>query len=295
MTRISIVILTYNHEKFIGQNLAGIFSQAVDAAVEVIICDDHSQDQTDSEITKSLENISDGFNVKYIRHSKNMGATPNFYFALEQVTGDFVAFCEGDDYWTDPHKLQHQLDFLKNNPDYSMCFHAAQNIADDPAVNGTLFSDIETRDYSQLEIYRHWIVHTATVMMRSEVLRSAAKKATMKDQSLQYFDTVLFLAARSVGKVHGFEKVMSAYRRHDAGLSAGKVNYKRDLKHNKLDAVIGKYYKGDISKFSDWQIFTRSYRNFKSLLSESKWKTALQYLPWLLRNRTIVYYFLKNR
>ena len=295
MTKISIIVLTFKHEKFIQQNLEGIFMQKIDAEIELIICDDHSPDKTDTEIKKLIKNAPLNFEVKFVQHPKNMGATPNFYFALEMVTGNYVAFCEGDDYWTDPNKLQIQLDFLKNNPEYSMCFHAAQNVSNDLKVDGTLFSKISTRDYNQLEIYKHWIVHTATVMMKTEVLNSTAKKATMEDDTLQYFDTVLFMAAGTLGKIYGYDKVMSAYRRHEAGLSAGKENDERDLKHNNLDAIIGKYYNGEIKKLSDWKIFMRSYLNFKSSFKEKKWKTAFNYIPWLFRNKIIIYYILKSK
>lgn len=295
MDKISIIILTYNHEKFISQNLEGVFSQTVDAVVEVIICDDHSPDQTDDIIRNIIQNTPSNFEVKYVRQPKNIGATPNFYFALEMVTGSYIAFCEGDDYWTDPHKLQTQIDFLRSNHDYSLCFHTAVNISDDVKMNETLFSKVENRQYTAPEIYRHWIVHTATVMMTAEVLQSEAKKMTLKEPDLQYFDTVLFLAASTVGKIRGIPKTMSAYRRHEAGLSAGKINYKRDLKHNKLDEIIGKYYSGEIKKLSDWQIFMRSYLNFNRAVKEFNFGIALNYIPWLLRNRILFYYLLKNK
>ena len=294
MIKISIIVLSYNHEKFIRENLQGIFSQRVDAHVEVIICDDHSTDNTVNVINDIISSIPENFEVKFFPHQKNLGATPNFYFAMEQVTGDFVAFCEGDDYWTDPEKLQVQLNFLQSNLDYSLCFHTAVNISNDPAINETLFSTVEDREYSALEIYKHWTVHTATVMMRAEVLKSKAKKATLKEPDLQYFDTILFLAASTIGKLRGNPQKMSAYRRHEAGLSAGKINAKRDLQHNKLDQIIGKHYGGEIKKLSDWLIFSRSMLNFNILRKENQIFTALQFLPWLLRNRIFFYHLLKK-
>lgn len=295
MTKISIIVLTYNHEKFIRENLEGIFSQIIDTDVEVIICDDHSRDDTVKVINEIISDVPAGFEVKFTKHEKNIGATPNFYFALNQVTGDFVAFCEGDDYWTDPEKLQTQINFLQYDLEYSLCFHTAVNISDDLKINGTPFSIVEDREYSALEIYKHWTVHTATVMMRAKVLQSEAKKNTLKEPDLQYFDTVLFLAASTIGKLRGNPKKMSAYRRHEAGLSAGKINAKRDLQHNKLDKIIGKYYGGEIKKLSDWLIFSRSLLNFNILRKENKFFAALQFLPWLLRNRIFFYHLSKSK
>lgn len=291
---VSVIILAYKQQDFIEKAIRGVFMQKIDFPVELIICDDRSPDKTDEVIQKIIPDSPQNITVKYFRHPKNLGATPNFYFAMQQVTGDFVAFCEGDDYWTDPEKLQTQINFLQSNIDYSLCFHTAVNISDDPEINETLFSTVEDREYSALEIYKHWTVHTATVMMRAEVLKSKAKKATLKESDLQYFDTVLFLAASTIGKLRGNPTKMSAYRRHEAGLSAGKINAKRDLKHNKLDQIIGKYYGGEIKKLSDWLIFSRSILNFDILRKENKIFAAFKFFPWLLRNRIFIYHFLKK-
>lgn len=292
--KISIIVLTYNHAIFIAENLRGILMQQVNAEAELIISDDGSTDQTVQIIQHELKNAPTNFTVKFFTQPENLGATPNFYFALKQVTGNFVAFCEGDDYWTDPLKLHTQLDFMQQHPDCSLCFHTAVNISDDPKIHRTDFSSVEDRAYSAFEIYRHWIIHTATVMMRAEVLDSKAKKATMTRNDLQYFDTVLFMAASTVGKLYGISKRMSAYRRHDAGLSAGSVNYIRDLRHNQLDKIIGDFYGGEIKKTADWLIFSRSRINFEKLLKQFEILNAIRFFPWLLRNKIFLYYYLKN-
>ncbi|KQK27309.1 hypothetical protein AR438_03635 [Chryseobacterium aquaticum] len=291
---VSVIILSYNQQNFIEKAIRGVFMQKGNLPIELIICDDCSIDKTDEVIQNIILDAPQNITVKYFHHPKNLGSTPNFYFALKQVTGKYLAFCEGDDYWTDPNKLNLQLQFLQENPAYSMCFHTAENISDDSNINGTLFSKVEEREYTPLEIYRHWIVHTATVMMKAEVLQSPAKNTTMHDDSLQYFDTILFLAASSIGRIWGMQKKMSCYRRHDAGLSAGKINFKRDLKHNKLDAIIGKYYAGEIKKTADWQIFSRSIADFKISFSAKKIMTAIRFLPWLFRNKIIIYYLFKK-
>jgi len=294
MKKISVIILSYQQEQFVEKAIRGVFMQKINFPIELIICDDCSPDKTDEVIQKTISDAPQNITVKYFRHPKNLGSTPNFYFALKQVTGKYLAFCEGDDYWSDPNKLHLQLQFLQENPAYSMCFHTAENISDDSDINGTLFSKVEDREYTPLEIYRHWIVHTATVMMKTEVLQSPAQNTTMQDDTLQYFDTVLFLAAGSIGKIRGMKQKMSCYRRHDAGLSAGKVNYKRDLKHNKLDAIIGEYYTGEIKKVADWQIFSRSMADFQTSFSAGKFQTTITFLPWLFRNKIIFYYFFKK-
>ncbi len=295
MKTLSIIVLTYNHQDFIRQNLEGIFMQKVNFPIELIICDDCSPDNTDTAIRSLLQNAPPYITVKYTRHENNRGATPNFYFALQQVTGDYIAFCEGDDYWTHDGKLQAQYCFLESHPEYALVFHQAMNASPYPEINGSPFSSVEDRDYSPLEIYRHWVVHTATVMMRAEVLKSTAFLNTLKDPNLQYFDTVLFLAASTVGKIRGLKNCWSAYRRHDAGLSFGAVNYKRDLNHNRLDEIIGNFHGGKIKEHADWQIFSRSRIDFISALKKGRTQTALQNLKWIIKkHRNLRVYLFKK-
>ena len=292
MQTLSIIVLTYNHQNFVRQNLEGIFMQKMNFPVELILCDDHSTDNTDAVIQEILIKKPQNITVKYTRHDKNLGSTPNFYFALKQVTGKYVAFCEGDDYWTDEKKLQKQLDFLQNHQEYALCFHNAVNISDHSEYNQTLFAHIENREYSPEEIYRHWTVHTATVMMRSEVLKTDAFKKTVTDPTLLYFDTVLFLAASTMGKLRGFSEVMSAYRRHESGLSFGPKNFTRDLKHNKLDRIIGNYHQKEIKKIADWHIFTRSRSGFLEALKSRNFTLARGFLGWILGKYKIAIIYL---
>ena len=295
MKKLSIITLTYNHQDFIIKTLKGIFMQKVNFPIELILCDDKSSDNTHKVITEYLKNIPQHIEVKYTRHERNIGSTPNFYYALRQVTGDYLAFCECDDYWTDSHKLQMQYDFLEQNPEYALCFHQAMNISPYTEIDKTLFSVIEDRDYTPLEIYQHWIVHTATVMIKSETLKTLAFQKTLNDPTLQYFDTVLFLAASTLGKIRGFSKTMSAYRRHDAGLSFGAVNFRRDLKHNHLDTIIGDFHQGKIKQHSDWQIFIRSYHDFFQTLKQGQFAMAFQFLKWILKHyKKLIVYLLKK-
>ena len=94
-------------------------------------------------------------------------------------------------YWTDEHKLQTQYDFLEQNTEYALCFHQANNVSPYSELDGKPFSVIEDRDYTPLEIYQHWVVHTATVVMSSETLRTLAFKETLNDPTLQYLDTII--------------------------------------------------------------------------------------------------------
>ena len=291
---VSVIILAYNQQDFIEKAIRGVFMQKINFHVELIISDDCSPDNTDEVIQKTILEAPQNFTIKYYNHPKNLGSTPNFYFALKQVTGKYLAFCEGDDYWDDENKLQIQYDFLETHKDYSMCFHNVINISPDPKMNNTPFSNVENRDYSALEIYNNWLVHTTSVFMKTETLQNDAVKKTLVKPDLLYFDTILYIANSLNGKIRGFSECMTAYRRHEVGLSHG-INHQRDLRHNELDEIIGNYYQGKIKESADWQIFSRSRIAFNNLLKQKKISLAFQHLKWMLRKKTNLKIYLKKK
>ena len=282
MKKVSIVVLTYNQENFIENNLRNIFSQKVNFPIELILSNDNSTDNTDAVIQRVIKDLPDHIKLVYTNHLENLGSTPNFYDALKKVTGDYIAFCEGDDYWIDDNKLQFQYDFLESNLDYSLCFHQTFNRSPDSSVDGTLFSKIENRDYSAFEIYKYWTVHTTSVFMRSIVLKNRVVEEMYKNPDLLYFDTILYMSASLNGKIRGFNKTMSAYLRHDVGLSHG-INYKRDLRHNKLDEITGAIYNHEIKNLSNWLIFNRSRIAFFECLKKNDFVLAFKHLQWIMK------------
>ena len=119
---LSVVMITYNHENYIKEAIDGVLMQKCDFDFEFIIVNDFSSDNTNSIIISSIKNFKSNIRIKYVSHPSNMGMIPNFIYGLNQAKSKYVAYCEGDDYWTDPYKLQKQVDFVEKNTDYVMCF-----------------------------------------------------------------------------------------------------------------------------------------------------------------------------
>ena len=124
---VSICSITYNHAPFIRQCLDGFLMQQCNFPIEIIINDDCSTDGTTEIIREYAEKYPD--KIFPIFHEENLytqGVRGMFQkFVFPKARGKYIALCEGDDYWTDPLKLQKQVDFLESHPDYSMCCHAA--------------------------------------------------------------------------------------------------------------------------------------------------------------------------
>src|SRR5690554_6365417 len=121
---LSICCLTYNHKPFIEKAINSFLTQKTNFSFEVLIHDDASTDGT-SEIVKAYESKYPSI-IKPIYQTENQWSkglrsiTVNYNFT--RAKGKYIAICEGDDYWTDPHKLQKQVEFLEENEEYVMCF-----------------------------------------------------------------------------------------------------------------------------------------------------------------------------
>lgn len=117
---VSVFILTYNQEKFIGQTIESILEQNTDFPYQLVIGEDYSTDGTRS-ICEKYAN-SNPEKIKLLPSERNLGLINNFIRTLKECDGKYVAICDGDDYWIDPLKLQKQVIFLENNADYSIVF-----------------------------------------------------------------------------------------------------------------------------------------------------------------------------
>ena len=120
---VSVVMITYGHDQFISQAIQGVLMQKCDFDIELIIANDCSPDNTDEVVKQIFKSHPNSYLINYTKHSENKGMMANFIWALQEAEGKYIALCEGDDYWTDPFKLQKQVCFLEENSNYSAVFH----------------------------------------------------------------------------------------------------------------------------------------------------------------------------
>lgn len=240
---VSVCCLTYNHSNFIAECLDGILMQQCNFKFEVLIHDDASADGT-RQIIERYQNehpdIIKPYFQKVNQWSKGVRGM-NFHYNFPRATGQFIALCEGDDYWTNPLKLQSQVNFLKENPEYAMIFHNADLLIDGKIEINQSFSKIENRDYSQIEVFKNWIVPTASMCFRKEVIEDSNYVAMHSEKDLIYGDNILLVTSAHIGKLRGISDIMSVYRKHSAG-----VSYKIDRKVvevlNRQNTLFSKYF-----------------------------------------------------
>lgn len=200
MPMVSVCMITYNHGPYIRQALDSILAQNCPFSCELVIGEDCSSDDT---MAVCREYASEHPAITLLPSERNLGMLPNFFRTIEACNGKYIAFCEGDDYWTDPGKLVKQVAFLEENHDYGMvCTDYGklfQNTGvirrhcfDRPAYrNEVLFSDY-LADMSTIS--------TATVMARKEIIDQYLTETDQELRSRFYVGDSpmwLFIAAKS--------------------------------------------------------------------------------------------------
>ena len=242
---VSIRCITYNHAPYIRQCLDGFVMQKANFRFEAIVHDDASTDGTADIVREYAEKypeiIKPIFQTEN-QYSKRDGTIRRALNAAMSPSSKYVAMCEGDDYWTDPHKLQKQVDFLEGHPEYSMCFHNAMVHWENGQFPDAPFAKLEDRDYTGEEIYENWIVPTASVVFRRSALTSKYEERR-KNPAVIFGDIILFLSLAEEGKVHAFKEMMSVYRRQEGGAVYG-VNIQRIIRKIGHDKYIGEEFGG---------------------------------------------------
>lgn len=218
---VSIWCITYNHKQYIRQCLDGFVMQKTTFPFVAIVHDDASSDGTKEiimEYAQKYPAIIYPIIQKENQFSKGFEEPTRLKLELCRKT-KYVACCEGDDYWTDPLKLQKQFDFMESHPDYSACFHQAYIHYENSAKEDEVCGVIENRDYTGLELYsQEHRPPTASFFFKSSVYDSIVYKKYLKAKMI-FGDIPLFLTCAQEGKIRGMSDIMSVYRKHASGLT----------------------------------------------------------------------------
>lgn len=205
--RVSVIMITFNHEPYIREAINGVLMQKVNFELELIIADDCSTDNTAGIINDVLDNHANSSIIRYTRHQTNKGMMPNFIWALQQCKGEYIALCEGDDYWTDPYKLQKQVDFLEDNKDYAgVCtnLYLHNRKTDQRIIHNRIPNTIKYID-TNLQLQENYI-NTCTFLSKKEVLNFLLKHPTETT-----YDTTFFTYTTFLGKIGYLPEPMANY------------------------------------------------------------------------------------
>jgi hypothetical protein len=211
--KVSVVTITYNQASFIAEALDSFVAQQTDFPVEFIVADDASTDGT-TEIVAAYAERHPGL-FRPILRPTNVGIGRNLVDALTQARGDYLALCEGDDYWIDPQKLARQVAHLDANPRTAVCFHPVQIVRDDGQPKGREFPRLAWRDDFSLErLLERNFIQTNSVMYRS-LPPTDYSRVPVDILPLDYY---LHLLHARTGAIAFLPEPMAAYRHHENGV-----------------------------------------------------------------------------
>lgn len=222
---VSIQCLVYNHEPYLRECLDGFVMQKTNFRFEAIVHDDCSTDGSAAIIREYAEKYPDIIKPifetenQYSKHDGSLGRIMD-----EACKGKYIALCEGDDYWIDPTKLQKQVDFLESHPDYTMIFTNAKVRNDAHLEHAFSEGLVEDREYETPEIFKRWIVPTASAVVKREMVTKELKHGG----DYMFGDIVIWLQCAEYGKVRGMKDETCVYRISTHGVtqaSSSKLNF----------------------------------------------------------------------
>jgi len=212
---VSVCMITYNHEAFIAEAIESILMQECNFKIELIIADDNSPDNTESVIDQLKRDHPNADRIKYTKHIVNKGMMKNFLWALEECRGKYIAFCEGDDYWISPLKLQEQVDFLEANKDYGLIhtdyykFHQKNKKYERNSV-------LKIRNVAAKSTFHDLLIesniHTATVCLRKDILKCFLEDVYPEAKNTMLGDYQIWLYFSHHSKIKYLPLKMAVYR-----------------------------------------------------------------------------------
>jgi glycosyltransferase involved in cell wall biosynthesis len=283
--QLSVLMTAYNHEKYIAQAIDSILMQKVNFEYEIVIGEDCSTDSTRDIVTSFQKRYPD--KIRLVLSLKNVGENKNIAQTLRACQGQYIAMLDGDDYWTSPHKLQKQVDFLDNHPECAICFHNVNVVYEDGSVKPHPFHMQEPKYHiskpvpntiSTLEdIVPGNFIQTCSVMFRAGLFGDIPNWY----YSLAIGDWPLYILNAEHGNIGYLDEILGVYRVHRGGVWSMNMSLYR--KFDDIEKMIDLYkainrhlnfkYNKEITK----RITPLYYKALQILLSEHKYMEASCY------------------
>lgn len=269
MIKVSVLIITYNQAKFIRKAIDSALEQKTTFQIEILVGDDFSKDGT-REIIQEYEQKYPGL-VIGVLHPRNMGKNGgiNFLETLKLAKGEYYALMDGDDYWTDPLKLQKQADLLDAHPDYSTVFNNALITYED-GTSSHLLNGPDMKPYYTVDDLigedEIWFMATSSTMYRNNIKEYPA---WFRESSSGDIPRLILKA--KLGKIGYIPDVMSVYRKNRGGASFAD-NYRDELFlrnrirmysdiNRELDYQYNQVLRRNIARYYRMMLDSRQYEN----------------------------------
>lgn len=221
---VGLGILTYNHENYIKECLDGVFCQRGRYKASVFILDDCSTDSTYEKICSYLKENSDklkGFKIKVIRNEKNKGAVKTLQLLTQTCKGfDYASFCDGDDYWTDPDRIQKHIDFLHDNPECCISFNKISIFYQDTGLyeEPIIYNHLAGSVYNTHDILKVYAIGNQSCALYDGKVIDLLPDSLFE---LNIGDLMLNTFCSTYGDIGYIPEVMNIYRKHSGSVWGG--------------------------------------------------------------------------
>lgn len=208
---VSINCITYNQEKYISKAIESFLMQKTKFSYEIFIHDDASTDNTANIIREYEKKYPDLIKAIYQKENQYSKGTRMFNIITQQALGKYIAFCEGDDYWTNPYKLQEQVDYMESHPECTLCVHNVKMVnTKEGFIDNVMKANNGNRFFTSEEVISGGgeLFGTNSMFCPTDVLKCIPEfyfRAPVGD-----YPIAIYLALK--GKVYYIDKIMSAYR-----------------------------------------------------------------------------------
>jgi len=234
---VSVLMITYNHEPYIEQAIEAIVAQKTSFPIELIIGEDCSGDATRAKALDAQKRYP--HLVRVVHGAKNIGANRNFQRVLSLCRGEYVAVCEGDDYWRDSEKLQKQVNLLASDPNLVLTFHDACVVNESGAEVGASVFREQTRNFNANEL-----VMGAYVPMFAMCFRNVIRELPDEFFKVVNGDSFLTSLLGNFGNAAFQADIRpSAYRLHGGGIWSGLHDEEKSIKSVATYFWLAMYYK----------------------------------------------------
>lgn len=249
--KVSVLMPTYNHEKTIAQAIDSFLAQQCSFPVELCICDDASTDAT-AQIAAAYQHQYPT-KITFVAKPKNEGLMRNYQTLLRAAKGEYLAILESDDYWTDPLKLQKQVDFLDAHADYGLCFTHLSFLQGGSLREADDVRHVVTKHQNDLYSYLllRSIIYSPTVCFRRSLFDAYCNVDEYVRLGFKTFDYPVWLSVARFSKVHYLPQNTAVYRISDTSISNTSNAQKRlqfELAVTKIrHYIVGLYGTGTLS------------------------------------------------
>lgn len=211
--KVSVLMITYNHEHFIAQAIESVLMQETDFEYEVVIGEDYSTDTTRDIALSYQRRYPD--KIRLLLPDTNLGMNRNFIETIGACSGKYIAMLEGDDYWTTPYKLQEQINFMERYPGCSISFHNV-TVYDETKheVIGEMRSNIVKELLELEDILVNNYLHTSSAVFKNGLFENDFQWLS----SVMNLDTTIYILCALQGQIGYIDKTMGRYRIHSGGI-----------------------------------------------------------------------------